>query len=204
MIAKLAHSDAHMPRSSYLFPFALNASPNGVSLPPPAAFSWHCPQAFPVCVANAAVAFAGPDVVKDVVATMKIMAAVPQTKTNTLLAFNFMVVSPLSVAARLSRRRLSNARRFHAIAYVSYGRCREELLPLQTCSRVCKPAAAPLLPQTPKGSQKKNPIIEIPPGRPLFVLRYSLVQGLLHRCPSRVHARLHVLPCRFIGRAPFL
>jgi len=43
---------------------------------------------------------------------MKIMAAVPQTKTNTLLAFNFMVVSPLSVAARLSRRRLSNARRF--------------------------------------------------------------------------------------------
>jgi len=122
-----------MPRSSYLFPFALNASPNGVSLPPPAAFSWHCPQAFPVCVANAAVAFAGPDVVKDVVATMKIMAAVPQTKTNALLAFNFMVVSPLSVAARLSRRRLSNARRFHAIAYVSYGRCREELC-------LCRPA----------------------------------------------------------------
>ena len=39
-------------RQGNLFPFALNASPNGVSLPPPVALSWHCPQAFPVSVAN--------------------------------------------------------------------------------------------------------------------------------------------------------
>jgi len=39
-------------RQGNLFPFALNASPNGVSLPPPVALSWHSPQALPVWVAN--------------------------------------------------------------------------------------------------------------------------------------------------------
>ena len=39
-------------RQGNLFPFALNASPNDVSLPPPVALSWHSPQALPVWVAN--------------------------------------------------------------------------------------------------------------------------------------------------------
>ena len=39
-------------RQGNLFPFALNACPNDVSLPPPVALSWHCPQAFPVSLAN--------------------------------------------------------------------------------------------------------------------------------------------------------
>jgi hypothetical protein len=78
-------------RHGSLFPFALKASPNGVSLPPPALLSWHSPQAFPVCVANAGVAFAGREMIKDVVPANKITAAAQS------IAFDVMVASPLSL-----------------------------------------------------------------------------------------------------------
>jgi hypothetical protein len=41
-----------------LLPFAWNFWPNSLSLPPPAGFSWHCPQGKPVCCANTGVAAA--------------------------------------------------------------------------------------------------------------------------------------------------
>ena len=82
-------------RQGNLFPFALNASPNGVSLPPPVALSWHCPQAFPVSVANLAVASAGREIIRQAVPAIKINAAVLKTRTRAFLAFTFIVVSGL-------------------------------------------------------------------------------------------------------------
>jgi hypothetical protein len=82
-------------RQGNLFPFALNASPNGVSLPPPVALSWHCPQAFPVSVANRAVASAGREIIRQAVPAIKINAAVLKTRTRAFLAFTFIVVSEL-------------------------------------------------------------------------------------------------------------
>ena len=82
-------------RQGNLFPFALNASPNGVSLPPPVALSWHCPQAFPVSVANRAVASAGREIIRQAVPAIKINAAVLKTRTRAFLAFTFIVVSGL-------------------------------------------------------------------------------------------------------------
>jgi hypothetical protein len=78
-----------------LFPFALNASPNGVSLPPPVALSWHCPQAFPVSLANLAVASAGREMTRLAVPAIKISVAVLKTATSAFLAFIFIVVSGL-------------------------------------------------------------------------------------------------------------
>ena len=79
-----------------LFPFALNASPNGVSLPPPVALSWHCPQAFPVSLANLAVASAGREMTRLAVPAIKISVAVlKKTATSAFLAFIFIVVSGL-------------------------------------------------------------------------------------------------------------
>jgi hypothetical protein len=46
----------HLPGN--LLPFAWNFWPNSFSLPPPAEFSWHCPQGKPVCCANTGVAAA--------------------------------------------------------------------------------------------------------------------------------------------------
>jgi len=82
-------------RQGNLFPFALNASPNGVSLPPPVALSWHCPQAFPVSVANLAVASAGREIIRQAVPAIKINAAVLKTRTRAFLALTFIVVSEL-------------------------------------------------------------------------------------------------------------
>jgi len=82
-------------RQGNLFPFALNASPNDVSLPPPVALSWHCPQAFPVSVANLAVASAGREIIRQAVPAIKINAAVLKTRTRAFLAFTFIVVSGL-------------------------------------------------------------------------------------------------------------
>src|SRR3954469_15993428 len=82
-------------RQGNLFPFALNASPNGVSLPPPVALSWHCPQAFPVSLANLAVASAGREMTRLAVPAIKISVAVLKTATSAFLAFIFIVVSGL-------------------------------------------------------------------------------------------------------------
>jgi hypothetical protein len=42
-----------------LKPFSLNFSPNGLSLPPPAGFAWHCPHGKPVWAANSGFALVG-------------------------------------------------------------------------------------------------------------------------------------------------
>jgi len=51
-----------------LWPFAWNFDPNDVSLPPPAGFTWHCPQGLPVCCAYAGVAAASRGVRTTIVA----------------------------------------------------------------------------------------------------------------------------------------
>jgi hypothetical protein len=173
-----------------LFPFALNASPNGVSLPPPVALWWHCPQAFPVCVANVGVAFAGREIVKNVVPAIKIIAAVPQTRTNALFAFTFILVSPLSfISGPAPARCMSfSGNRVCLNATDSYckNRFADALVKLQTYSGTTTP-------QTWRDTSKRFPIMRFG-GALLLVLRCSFLQGVLHRGPGRVHARLHVLP----------
>jgi hypothetical protein len=93
-----------------LFPFALNASPNAVSLPPPAGLTWHSPQAFPVSAANFGVASAGREVIKHTVPAIKIPATVPMTINRALsLVFTFIAVSRLSMSLGRSLQATVNA-----------------------------------------------------------------------------------------------
>jgi hypothetical protein len=92
-----------------LFPFALNASPNGVSLPPPAGATWQSPQAFPVSVANFGVASAGRELIKHTVPAIKIPATVPTTMNRALsLVFTFMAVSRLSMSLSRALQTVAN------------------------------------------------------------------------------------------------
>jgi hypothetical protein len=87
-------------RQGNLLPFALNASPKGVSFPPPVALSWHCPQTFPVSAANLAVASAGRELMKQAVPAIKINAAVLKTTKSGFLASTFIVISGVIDAPR--------------------------------------------------------------------------------------------------------
>jgi hypothetical protein len=64
----------------------LNFSPNGVRGPPPFAAVWQSPHAFPVSLANCAVAAAGLEITYDAAPTITAAAAVLQARTKALLA----------------------------------------------------------------------------------------------------------------------
>ncbi|MGC2826917.1 MAG: hypothetical protein WA322_22270 [Pseudolabrys sp.] len=79
-----------------MLPFALNFSPAGLSLPPPAGFAWQYPQGLPVCWAKFAVALAGLETVTDNAPATK-SAIDPQiimARVNFTFAY-FMPVSSL-------------------------------------------------------------------------------------------------------------
>jgi hypothetical protein len=70
-----------------LFPFALNASPNDVSGPPPAGLVWHVPQDLPVSLANWAVAEAGRAASNEAAPVSASAAARLNVVTRVILAF---------------------------------------------------------------------------------------------------------------------
>ena len=61
--------------SGNLLPLAWNFWPNSLSLPPPAGFSWHCPQGKPVCCANTGVAAAFRGKTNNIVAATQVAIA---------------------------------------------------------------------------------------------------------------------------------
>jgi hypothetical protein len=100
-----------------LLPLALNFSPSGVSAPPPAGLVWQSPQAFPVSLANCAVAAAGRETSKEAAPASANMAAVLHAMTSAIFAFTFIVgLSNCDEGVMVDSRRKSGTLGLYAVA----------------------------------------------------------------------------------------